>query len=104
MEVLIAMLIVGAIGCVLGFILSIASKVFEVFVDPRIDAVQNLLPGYNCGACGFPGCNGMATALVNKDTDDVKRCRPSNPEQRASIVEYLKNTPGPDGGTLDVKG
>lgn len=104
MEVVIAMLIVGAIGCVLGFILSIASKVFEVFVDPRIEGVQALLPGYNCGACGFPGCNGMASALVNKDTDDVKRCRPSNPDQRASIVEYLKNTPGPDGEVLNVKG
>ena len=98
------MLIIGAIGGVLGLVLAISAKVFEVVEDPRYAQVLQLLPGYNCGACGYPGCQGLANALVDKETNDVRRCKPSNQDQRNSIVEYLKNTPGPEGDTIDVIG
>lgn len=97
------MLAVGLIGAVLGIVLSIADTVFKVKVDERIEQVAALLPGYNCGACGFPGCNGLATALVEKEVDDVRKCRPSNEKQRLAIAQYLKETPGPNGEVLNVK-
>ena len=65
------MFAVGLIGAVLGIVLSIADTVFKVEVDERIERVTALLPGYNCGACGFPGCNGLATALVEREVDTV---------------------------------
>lgn len=103
-DILIPMLVIGLIGAVLGLILSIASNVFAVVEDPRYAQVAQLLPGYNCGACGYPGCQGLANALVDKETSDVRRCKPSNQAQRDSIVQYLSSTPGPDGETLVVTG
>lgn len=103
-EILIPMLIIGAIGAVLGLILSIAAKVFAVVEDPRYAQVAQLLPGYNCGACGYPGCQGLANALVDKEVSDTRRCKPSNQAQRDSIVDYLQSTPGPEGDTIIVTG
>ena len=65
--------------------------------------VTSLLPGYNCGGCGFPGCSGMAEALVSKDMDHIA-CKPCKADKRQEIIDYLKNTPGPDGSTIEVKG
>ena len=95
----IAMLVIGAI---LGFLLSIASKKFKVEEDPRLEVVTNLLPGYNCGACGESGCAGLADSLINKKTD-VILCKPIKEENRVKIIEYLANTPGPDGETIKLK-
>ena len=95
----IAMLVIGAI---LGFLLSIASKKFKVEEDPRLEVVTNLLPGYNCGACGESGCAGLADSLINKKTD-VILCKPIKEENRTKIIEYLASTPGPDGETIKLK-
>ncbi|NLC97158.1 MAG: electron transporter RnfB [Erysipelotrichaceae bacterium] len=84
---ILTMLIVGAI---LGAILGISSKIFYVKEDSRVEDVTALLPGYNCGGCGYPGCSGFAAALVNKEAD-VILCKPSKPEQRTAITEYLAN-------------
>ena len=59
-----AVLVLGIMGLLFGLILAFASKVFAVEVDERIPAVQECLPGANCGGCGFPGCAGLATAIV----------------------------------------
>ena len=47
---------------------------FEVYEDPRIAQVQEVLPGANCGGCGYPGCGGFATACVKADTLDGLLC------------------------------
>ena len=62
--ILIAVMVLGAIGLIAAVILYVASKKFAVYEDPRIAQVSELLPGANCGGCGFPGCAGMADALV----------------------------------------
>ncbi|MDY6910150.1 MAG: RnfABCDGE type electron transport complex subunit B [Thermodesulfobacteriota bacterium] len=59
-----AVLAIGGIGFVAGLGLAVASKVFYVFVDPKITAVEEALPGANCGGCGFPGCSGAAEAIA----------------------------------------
>ncbi len=97
-----AILVMLVTGMVLGLLLAVASKIFYVQVDERQEKVTTMLPGYNCGSCGYPGCSGLASALIDKTTDTVN-CRPCKPEQRQAIVDYLNNTPGPDGDTLKVK-
>ncbi len=57
-------LVLGGLGLLFGVLLSIASKAFAVKVDPKIGEVLDALPGANCGACGFPGCEGLATAIA----------------------------------------
>ena len=56
-NVLYALLTLGILGGVFGLVLAIASKVFEVKVDPRLAEIQDNLPGANCGGCGYPGCS-----------------------------------------------
>lgn len=56
--------IVIIVALVLGVIIGVAAKVFEVEIDPRIEDVSELLPGANCGGCGFAGCSDFAKAVV----------------------------------------
>ncbi len=87
-ESVLIMLIMGAfLGIGLGF----ASEKFHVEADPAFDDVLNMLPGLNCGACGYPGCSGFAEALV----DDVKvkptLCRPASQNVTDKISYYLED-------------
>lgn len=59
-----AVLVLGAIALVSSVVLYVCSKKFAVEEDPRVGQVAELLPGANCGGCGFAGCSGMADALV----------------------------------------
>lgn len=60
-----AVLILGGLGILFGFGLFVASRVFHVKEDPRVEKVENTLPGANCGACGRPGCRALAEAVVH---------------------------------------
>lgn len=62
--ILIAVIVLGAIALISAIVLYAVSKKFAVQEDPRIGQVVELLPGANCGGCGFAGCAGMADALV----------------------------------------
>ena len=96
----ILMIVLGAIlGCGLGF----ADRFLSVEVDERINKVSEMLPNYNCGGCGYAGCSGLAEALVNGEITVVVTCKPCKPDQKQAIVDYLNNTPGPDGTCLKVK-
>ncbi len=54
-----------ALAGLLGFLLGVFKKVFKVAVDPKVDEVRAALPGANCGACGYPGCDGLAAAIAS---------------------------------------
>ena len=56
--------VLGGLGLLFGVSLAIASKVFAVEIDPKIVEIRKALPGANCGACGFPGCDGLANAIA----------------------------------------
>lgn len=60
----IAVVVLGAIALLASVVLYVCSKKFAVKEDPRIAQVSAVLPQANCGGCGFPGCSGMADALV----------------------------------------
>lgn len=72
-NVIISALILGIIGLILGAALSFASKAFFVEEDSRIAQITALLPGANCGGCGFAGCSNYADAIVN-DGEPINRC------------------------------
>ena len=97
-----AVLALVAIGAVLGCVLGIANKYLVVEEDNRVTEVIEMLPGANCGGCGYPCCSGFANALVEGDTTKVSGCVVSNQETREKIVSYLNETPGPDGTTVKV--
>lgn len=62
--IIIATVVVAAIGLFIGVFLGVAGKKFAVEVDEREVAIRDALPGNNCGGCGFPGCDGLAAAIV----------------------------------------
>ena len=64
MSILNSVLVLGALGLIFGAILAYASKKFAVDVDERVESILEVLPGANCGGCGFPGCGGLANAIV----------------------------------------
>ena len=68
-EVIIAASVLGGLGAAFGIGLSYASKVFSVEVDERVAKVREILPGANCGACGFAGCDAFADAVATGKTD-----------------------------------
>lgn len=78
-----------ALAIVLGAGLIFADYKFAVKMDPREEKlVSEILPGYNCGACGFPGCAGYATSLVEGNKDHTK-CRPGGADVKTKIDELM---------------
>ena len=65
MEIIISIAILGGLGLVFGLVLAAASKIFYVESDPRLDLLNEALPGANCGGCGYAGCGGYAEAVLN---------------------------------------
>ena len=101
-DIIIAVAVVLVIAGLMGLLLAVADKYLYVEVDERIETVAGMLPNANCGGCGFPGCAGFAEALVEGKAKKVSQCRPSKPEVREKIKDYLANNPGPDGNTVTV--
>lgn len=64
-EILTAAVILGALGLIFGIVLGVASKIFEVKKDERIQKIMEVLPCANCGGCGFSGCSAFAQAVVS---------------------------------------
>ncbi len=62
--ILVSVIVLGVIGIFSAAILYFAAQKFKVEEDPRIDEIESVLPGANCGGCGFPGCRGFADACV----------------------------------------
>ena len=64
-EILSAVLVVGGLGLVLGCLLAFAYSVFYVPTDDRVEKITQILPGANCGACGYAGCSAYAESIVS---------------------------------------
>lgn len=87
-DILIPSLTLGGIGLVLGGILAVASIVFKVEVDERIPRISEVLPGANCGGCGYAGCNAYAAAIV-EDNADISLCCVGGQSVQDAIAEVL---------------
>ena len=91
-------IVVVVIGLIAGLILSVASIVFAVPVNETEEALVGVLPGANCGACGFAGCSGYAAALA-AGTAEVGLCSPGGPDVAAECAEIL----GVSAGLMEKK-
>ncbi len=77
------------LGVVLAVVLFFVARQFQVHEDPRIDQVEAMLPGANCGACGYPGCRGMADALVAQDDISALFCPVGGASTMAAVAGFL---------------
>lgn len=87
-EIWIPVLLVAGIGLIAGLGLAIASIVMAVPKDEKAEAITEMLPGANCGACGYSGCAGYAAAL-SKGEAKPGLCAPGGAETAAEISEFL---------------
>ena len=62
-----ATIVVGVVGIFVGLFLGVAGLKFKVQVDEKEEAILGVLPGNNCGGCGYAGCSGLASAIVKKE-------------------------------------
>ena len=88
MEIVIAIGILGGLGLIFGLVLAIASKVFYVETDPRLDQLNECLPGANCGGCGYAGCGGYAEAVL-KGEAPIGKCASGGDECAAKMAEIM---------------
>jgi len=89
MTILTPALVLAGLGFVLGLLIFVVSKYFHVEEDPSIDEVFDMLPKYNCGACGFPGCREMAIGLIAGE-NKTSQCKPLKKEEADKIDRKLK--------------
>lgn len=87
--VLISILTLVGLGVASALVLYMASKKFQVFEDPRIDQVEEVLPKSNCGGCGFPGCRAFAEALVKTDDISDLKCPVGGSATMTKVSEIL---------------
>lgn len=90
--ILYSIAILSGMAAFSAIILFFIAKKFKVYEDPRIDQIAGLLPGANCGGCGYPGCRSFAEALVNAANEgDISplRCPVGGSETMTGIANYL---------------
>ncbi len=87
-----AVMVLGGIALIAAVVLYVCSKKFAVKEDPRVGQVIEVLPGANCGGCGYPGCSGMADALVkaaDKGTIEGLNCPVGGSEVMTKVADLL---------------
>ncbi len=93
--ILIAAALVGGLGIVIGLLLGVAGEKFKVEVDEKEVAVRELLPGNNCGGCGFAGCDALAKAIAEGEAA-VNACPVGGEAVGSKIAEVMgvESAPG----------
>jgi RnfABCDGE-type electron transport complex B subunit len=87
-SVLLAAVVLGVLALAASYILGWANRVFYVAVDPKITAIQDALPGANCGGCGFVGCSEYAQALAQAGAG-VDLCAPGGPACAQKLAQIM---------------
>lgn len=88
MNILWAIIALAGLGVLFGLILDVAEKKFAVKKDDRVEKVRACLAGANCGACGYPGCDGFAEAVV-KGEAPVNGCTAGGAKTAAGVAEVM---------------
>jgi Na+-translocating ferredoxin:NAD+ oxidoreductase RNF subunit RnfB len=91
--ILLASAVLGGIALISAIILFFIAKAFKVEEDPLIDEVAENLPGANCGGCGYPGCRGLADAIVKAGSLEGLNCPAGGSDTMTRIAEILGVTP-----------
>ena len=82
------------LGFAAACVLSVASRVFYVEEDPRVEAVNEALPGANCGGCGYAGCEAYAAAVIQDPNVSAALCCAGGPEITAAVAELSGKAAG----------
>lgn len=92
------------LGILAALILYFVAQKFKVYEDPRIDETEARLPGANCGGCGYPGCRGLAEALVKEDDISQMFCPVGGGDTMKAVAEYLgKSAPEKEPQVAEVR-
>ena len=94
----ITIFLLAVVGLMVGIMLVFAGNKFKVEIDPKEEEVRACLPGNNCGACGYPGCDGLAAAIA-KGEAPVNKC----PVGGAAVAEKISGIMGVDAGAVERK-
>jgi H+/Na+-translocating ferredoxin:NAD+ oxidoreductase subunit B len=86
--ILVSVAILGGLGLVFGGLIAFANQRLRVWEDPRIDEVTGMLPGANCGACGFAGCRAFAEAVIAGRTPPAT-CTVMGRDEVSDVASYL---------------
>ncbi len=97
-----AILVMAAIGLVLGGILGWASIMFRVEDDPLVEKIDAILPQTQCGQCGFPGCKPYAEAIASGEAD-INLCPPGGADGVKRLAELLGVEPKALGEGMEPK-
>jgi len=87
--ILISLIVLGCTGLLAAVLLYLVAQKFKVEEDPRIDQVQEVLPGANCGGCGFAGCRALAEACVKAPSLDGLLCPVGGAPTMTKVGEIL---------------
>jgi len=85
---IISIIVLGSLGLVFGIVLTLARQKLKIETNPLVEKITNLLPGANCGVCGYGTCQQLAEKIV-KGEAEPDRCSASNPETITKIDEIL---------------
>lgn len=88
-SILIAVIIIAGLGLIVGLLLSVSSIIFSVKKNELESEIRQCLPGANCGACGFSGCDGYAKALASNQCESVSLCAPGGAAVAESLAKLL---------------
>jgi len=89
MTLLYTIITLAFLGLSSAVILYFVAQKFKVFEDPRIDEVTEILPGANCGGCGYAGCKNFAEALVNIEDSSKMFCPVGGNIVMNNIAKFL---------------
>lgn len=93
-SILLTVIILASIGLLSGIILCVAAILMAVKKDETAEKIEAVLPGANCGACGFSGCSGYADALAKGDETSTVLCAPGGAAAAEQVAQILGKSAG----------
>lgn len=102
MSILLSLLVLGLTGLISSVLLYVVARQFAVEEDPRIDLVQAVLPGANCGGCGFAGCRALAEACVKAGSIQGLSCPVGGDSVMDQVAAILAPAAQADGQQQDA--
>ena len=88
LNILYPILAVGALALIFGGVLGFSSKKYAVETDPKVEKILNVLPGANCGGCGFPGCAVFAQSVADNEAS-YNGCPAAGTEAISEIAKLM---------------
>lgn len=86
--VIYSLAVMGGSSVIIALLLSFAAKKFKIEEDPKKEKIISVLPGANCGACGYPGCEQYAEAILTSNVE-ITLCKPGGNDVSKKIAEIL---------------